>query len=210
MAAFRGRVVQAALKVVLEPISEGRFQPCSYGFRPERRCQGAWGHGAGARLSQDSRAQRPRGPTPALWRRRARHDPAVPRRSSPSSSPQKETSGWTPPDDRIRCGEHSCGLAGRRDRNGTNPIVRRAGWRPSATPVGLRKLDRAASAGTVLLIWRAFCQGGNDDFHVLCLVFVVVVGWVGGGPAGCARRAVRLIYAGWYRRTMVRRGEAAV
>jgi hypothetical protein len=36
---------------------------------------------------------------------------------------------------------------------------------------------------------------------------VVVVGWVGGGPAGCARRAVRLIYAGWDRRTMVRRGE---
>jgi len=33
-----------------------------------------------------------------------------------------------------------------------------------------------------------------------------VVGWVGGGPAGCARRAVRLIYAGWDRRTMVRRG----
>jgi hypothetical protein len=24
-----------------------------------------------------------------------------------------------------------------------------------------------------------------------------VVGWVGGGPACCARRAVRLIYAGW-------------
>ncbi len=33
-------------------------------------------------------------------------------------------------------------------------------------------------------------------FTCLRLVFVVVVGWVGGGPAGCARRAVRLIYAG--------------
>jgi hypothetical protein len=35
-----------------------------------------------------------------------------------------------------------------------------------------------------------------------------VVGWVGGGPACCARRAVRLIYAGLgCRRTMVRREE---
>ena len=29
------RVVQAALKLVLEPIFEADFQPCSYGFRPE-------------------------------------------------------------------------------------------------------------------------------------------------------------------------------
>jgi hypothetical protein len=35
----------------------------------------------------------------------------------------------------------------------------------------------------------------------------VWIGWAGGGPAGCARRAVRLICAGWDRRTMVRRGE---
>src|SRR5450755_1185782 len=42
---------------------------------------------------------------------------------------------------------------------------------------------------------------------ILRSVWVGVVGWVGGGPAGCARRAVRLIYAGWDRRTMVRRGE---
>jgi hypothetical protein len=44
-------------------------------------------------------------------------------------------------------------------------------------------------------------------FTCLRLVFVVVVGWVGGGPAGCARRAVRLIFAGCHRRTMFRRGE---
>ncbi|HUY47326.1 MAG TPA: reverse transcriptase domain-containing protein [Streptosporangiaceae bacterium] len=31
------RVVQAALKLVLEPIFEADFQPCSYGFRPGRR-----------------------------------------------------------------------------------------------------------------------------------------------------------------------------
>ena len=31
----RDRTVQAALKLVLEPIFEADFQPCSYGFRPE-------------------------------------------------------------------------------------------------------------------------------------------------------------------------------
>src|SRR5680860_1173363 len=35
------RVVQAALKSVLEPIFEADFQPCSYGFRPNRRAQDA-------------------------------------------------------------------------------------------------------------------------------------------------------------------------
>jgi RNA-directed DNA polymerase len=34
-------VVQAALKLVLEPIFETDFQPCSYGFRPGRRAQDA-------------------------------------------------------------------------------------------------------------------------------------------------------------------------
>jgi RNA-directed DNA polymerase len=37
----RDRVVQAALKLVLEPIFEADFQPCSYGFRPGRRTQDA-------------------------------------------------------------------------------------------------------------------------------------------------------------------------
>ncbi len=37
----RDRVVQAALKFVLEPIFEADFQPCSYGFRPRRRAQDA-------------------------------------------------------------------------------------------------------------------------------------------------------------------------
>src|SRR5262245_59916008 len=35
------RVVQAALKLVLEPIFEADFAPCSYGFRPVRRAQDA-------------------------------------------------------------------------------------------------------------------------------------------------------------------------
>jgi RNA-directed DNA polymerase len=35
------RVVQASLKLVLEPVFEADFQPCSYGFRPCRRAQDA-------------------------------------------------------------------------------------------------------------------------------------------------------------------------
>jgi RNA-directed DNA polymerase len=35
------RVVQAALKLVLEPIFEADFLPCSYGFRPRRRAHDA-------------------------------------------------------------------------------------------------------------------------------------------------------------------------
>ncbi|MGH6900508.1 MAG: group II intron reverse transcriptase/maturase [Geminicoccaceae bacterium] len=37
----RDRVAQAALKLVLEPIFEADFAPCSYGFRPNRRAQDA-------------------------------------------------------------------------------------------------------------------------------------------------------------------------
>ncbi len=35
------RVVQASLKLVLEPIFEADFKPCSFGFRPNRRAQDA-------------------------------------------------------------------------------------------------------------------------------------------------------------------------
>jgi len=35
------RVVQASLKLVLEPIFEADFRPCAYGFRPRRRAQDA-------------------------------------------------------------------------------------------------------------------------------------------------------------------------
>ena len=37
----KDRTVQAALKLVLEPIFEADFKPCSYGFRPKRRAQDA-------------------------------------------------------------------------------------------------------------------------------------------------------------------------
>ncbi|MFR0359221.1 hypothetical protein ACKUUO_38505 [Streptomyces sp. MCC57] len=36
-----GRVVQASLKLVLEPVFEADFLPCSYGFRPKRRAHDA-------------------------------------------------------------------------------------------------------------------------------------------------------------------------
>ena len=38
---MRDRVVQASLKLVLEPIFEADFLPCSYGFRPNRRAHDA-------------------------------------------------------------------------------------------------------------------------------------------------------------------------
>jgi len=41
IATARDRVVQAALKLVIEPILEADFKPCSYGFRPKRRAQDA-------------------------------------------------------------------------------------------------------------------------------------------------------------------------
>jgi RNA-directed DNA polymerase len=39
--AVRDRVVQASLKLILEPIFEADFLPCSYGFRPKRRAHDA-------------------------------------------------------------------------------------------------------------------------------------------------------------------------
>ena len=41
IATVRDRVVQAALKLVMEPIFEADFKPCSYGFRPGRRAHDA-------------------------------------------------------------------------------------------------------------------------------------------------------------------------
>jgi RNA-directed DNA polymerase len=41
IATVRDRVVQASLKLVLEPILEAGFLPCSYGFRPNRRAHDA-------------------------------------------------------------------------------------------------------------------------------------------------------------------------
>src|SRR6202007_2424274 len=36
VATVEDRVVQTAMKLVLEPIFEADFHPCSYGFRPKR------------------------------------------------------------------------------------------------------------------------------------------------------------------------------
>jgi RNA-directed DNA polymerase len=41
IATISDRVVQASLKLVLEPIFEADFLPCSYGFRPKRRAHDA-------------------------------------------------------------------------------------------------------------------------------------------------------------------------
>ncbi|CAM3924638.1 group II intron reverse transcriptase/maturase [Nocardiopsis rhodophaea] len=41
IATIRDRVAQASLKLVLEPIFEAEFLPCSYGFRPNRRAHDA-------------------------------------------------------------------------------------------------------------------------------------------------------------------------
>lgn len=41
IATVADRVVQASLKLVLEPIFEADFHPCAYGFRPGRRAQDA-------------------------------------------------------------------------------------------------------------------------------------------------------------------------
>jgi group II intron reverse transcriptase/maturase len=39
--AVRDRIVQAALKLVIEPVFEADFQPCSFGFRPKRSAHDA-------------------------------------------------------------------------------------------------------------------------------------------------------------------------
>ncbi|TMR99115.1 group II intron reverse transcriptase/maturase [Nonomuraea basaltis] len=41
IATIRDRVVQASVKLVLKPIFEANFHPCSYGFRPGRRAHDA-------------------------------------------------------------------------------------------------------------------------------------------------------------------------
>ena len=41
ISAVRDRIVQAALKIVLEPVFEADFLPCSFGFRPRRSAHDA-------------------------------------------------------------------------------------------------------------------------------------------------------------------------
>jgi len=52
------RVVQSAIKQVLEPIFEAQFWPVSYGFRPGRGCHGALEH---IRMAMTPRARTARG-----------------------------------------------------------------------------------------------------------------------------------------------------
>jgi retron-type reverse transcriptase len=48
IAAVRDRIVQAAMKIVLEPVFEADFAPCSFGYRPNARI---------ARSAQSSRGR---------------------------------------------------------------------------------------------------------------------------------------------------------
>jgi RNA-directed DNA polymerase len=50
--AIRDRVVQGALKLILEPIFEADFQPGSYGYRPKRTAHQAVGRVAGQSFSK--------------------------------------------------------------------------------------------------------------------------------------------------------------
>jgi len=38
---IKDRIVQMAAKIVIEPVFEADFQPCSYGFRPKRSAKQA-------------------------------------------------------------------------------------------------------------------------------------------------------------------------
>ena len=69
--------------------------------------------------------------------------------------------------------------------------------RPACTNIFIRS-GRAPPGAHESLIWRVVCQGGRRDFSHLALGVsgCVGVGWVGGGPGCCARRAVSLICAG--------------
>ena len=49
--AIRDRVVQGALKLILEPIFDADFQPGSYGYRPQRTAQQAVLHVEGIVLA---------------------------------------------------------------------------------------------------------------------------------------------------------------
>lgn len=53
--AIRDRVVQGALKLILEPIFEADFQPGSYGYRPKRSAHQAVAHVAEAILLKHTR-----------------------------------------------------------------------------------------------------------------------------------------------------------
>jgi hypothetical protein len=96
------------------------------------------------------------------------------------------------------------GSGGERCLGGQVPR-RERGCKSAQTPIS--RADFPHISSTRMLIWRGVCQGG------VVVSRVRVGGWgcgrLGGWRSGCcARRVVRLIYAGsGGRRTMVRRGE---
>src|SRR5262249_57028661 len=53
---IRDRVVQGALKLILEPVFEADFQPGSYGYRPKRTAHGAIKRVAEAIVQRKTRA----------------------------------------------------------------------------------------------------------------------------------------------------------
>lgn len=62
----KDRVVQSAIKQILEPIFEAQFWPVSYGFRPGRSCHGALEHirSASTPMAKDAHGKRRRPPYP--------------------------------------------------------------------------------------------------------------------------------------------------
>jgi hypothetical protein len=108
--AVADKVIQAALKLVLEPIFEAGFSPASYGFRPRRRAHDAIAEihhfgTRGYRWVLDADIRRPAvgdGPCPPV------HHPAVPesslrnciRRARNCRSPDHRGFGWPQDGDR--------------------------------------------------------------------------------------------------------------
>ena len=70
----RDRIVQASLKLVLEPIFEADFKPCSYGFRPRPDRASIPEAGPGARLRGGLQAVQLRLPPETSSPRRDRRD----------------------------------------------------------------------------------------------------------------------------------------
>jgi hypothetical protein len=62
------RLVQTSLVLVLEPIFEADFHPCSYGFRPRRSATQADGRHVGQRLG-DAQVSRTRTAAPMMYMR---------------------------------------------------------------------------------------------------------------------------------------------
>ena len=84
----RDRIVQAALKTVLEPIFEADFEPCSFGFRPKRAAHDALQlildecHRGGAGWSRRTSPIVSRRSRTSGWCRRSRNGSSTARSSS--------------------------------------------------------------------------------------------------------------------------------